>query len=552
VYVAFGPLFPQSEIRQGGKGRRAMREWLIRLVARVPATIHAKLLAAFLVMVVLLVTLGIAGLYALSTDNRRAEELGKLQQKIAAYRELQRDALVQNDNVSTALMVPTDSTAPRDPALQIRQRAKLEFEVLLRQVNLFRRDFDRLQSVVKDTAQVLGPAPEESRWLSQILSDDDQFIKGVTHVVDLVRRGNVTEGRDQLTRAAPLADQLELSTGKLVVLADADLTARIKQSRAAYMISRWLVIGFAVGSIGLALVLGYVISWSLIGPVKRMDVQLKQITSGDFSQRVVVQNRDELGALAANLNRMSEELGRLYQQLEGASRHKSEFLANMSHELRTPLNAVLGYTELILDEIYGEVPDKIREVLERVQNNGRHLLGLINDVLDLSRIEAGHLSLSLTDYSMKDIVQTVSSAVESLATEKKLALTVAVPPDLPRGNGDERRITQVLLNLVGNAIKFTETGEVAIRASASDGQFLVAVSDTGPGISEKDQERIFEAFQQGDSSSTRTKGGTGLGLSIAKRIVEMHGGHMWVESNVGKGSTFLFALPILAQRHAEA
>src|ERR1700731_704993 len=133
--MCVGPLFPQSEIRQGGKGRRAMREWLIRLVARVPATIHAKLLAAFLVMVVLLVTLGVAGLYALNTDNRRAEELGKLQQKIAASRELQRDALVQNDSVSTALMVPTDSTATRDRALRVRQRAELEFEVLLRQVN---------------------------------------------------------------------------------------------------------------------------------------------------------------------------------------------------------------------------------------------------------------------------------------------------------------------------------------------------------------------------------------------------------------------------------
>lgn len=529
-----------------------MRERLIRLVARVPATVHVKLLAAFLAMVVLLITLGVVGVHELSTVNRRAEALVNLQQKIAAYRELHHDALVQNDSVSTALMIPSGGATPNDRPLQVRQRAVLEYEFLLRQVNQFRSDFDRLRSIAKDAARLLGPVPEENHWLSKILSDDDQLIKIVARVVDLVRRGNVAEGRDQLTRGAPLADQLELSTGKLVMLADARLAAGIQQNRAAYATSQWVVIGFAAGSIGLGLFLGYVISWSLIGPVKQMDTQLKQIASGDFSDRVEVQNRDELGALAANLNRMNEKLGRLYQQLEGASHHKSVFLANMSHELRTPLNAILGYTELITDNIYGEVPAKIREVLERVQNSGRHLLSLINDVLDLSKIEAGQLTLSLSDYSMADIVQTVVTAVESLAAEKKLTLRMAVPPDLPRGTGDERRITQVLLNLVGNAIKFTEAGEIRIQAAASDGVFRVSVSDTGTGIPQADQQRIFEEFQQADNSSTRTKGGTGLGLSIAKRIIEMHGGRMWVESTVGKGSTFSFDLPILAKRHAEA
>jgi len=157
----------------------------------------------------------------------------------------------------------------------------------------------------------------------------------------------------------------------------------------------------------LALALGYGISWSLVGPVQQMEARLQQITAGDFSQRVDVPNRDELGTLAVNLNRMSEELGRLYRQLEAASKHKSQFLANMSRELRTPLNAILGYTELILDGIYGEPPEKIREVLKRLEMSGRHLLSLINAVLDLSKIEAGQLTLSLTAYSMKDVVQTV-------------------------------------------------------------------------------------------------------------------------------------------------
>ena len=185
------------------------------------------------------------------------------------------------------------------------------------------------------------------------------------------------------------------------------MLAGITTSQQSYATSQTVVIAFVCGSVALALVLGYAISWSLIGPVTEIEARLRQIAGGDFSQRVHVANRDELGALAANVNRTCEELGRLYDQLEAASRHKSEFLANTSHELRTPLNAILGYTELVLDEIYGEVPDKIREVLERVQSNGRHLLGLINDVLDLSKIEAGQLALSIGEYSMKEVVQTV-------------------------------------------------------------------------------------------------------------------------------------------------
>ncbi|MGH7317083.1 MAG: sensor histidine kinase, partial [Candidatus Rokuibacteriota bacterium] len=230
--------------------------------------------------------------------------------------------------------------------------------------------------------------------------------------------------------------------------------------------------------------------------------------------------------------------------LEIASRHKSQFLANMSHELRTPLNAVLGYTELILDNIFGEVPPQIRDTLERTRSNGLHLLGLINDVLDLSKIEAGQLTFSLGEYSMAEVVHAVLSSLRSLAEEKRLALKALVAPDLPAGRGDERRITQVLLNLVGNAIKFTEVGEVTVEAGIGGDAFVISVSDTGPGISPTDQQKIFEEFQQADSSSTRRKGGTGLGLSIARRIVELHGGRLWVESSIGSGSTFRFTVPV--------
>jgi signal transduction histidine kinase len=245
--------------------------------------------------------------------------------------------------------------------------------------------------------------------------------------------------------------------------------------------------------------------------------------------------------------RLFDEIQDKSRQLAEASQHKSQFLANMSHELRTPLNAILGYTELIADGVYGAPPEKMTAVLKRVESNGKHLLGLINAVLDLSKIEAGQLVLDLTDYSLKDVVQTACAAVEALAVDKKLALRAEVSPDLPPARGDQRRLTQVLLNLMGNAIKFTDAGEVVVKGNAENGTFNVSVRDTGPGISAPDQAKLFQEFQQADNSITRKKGGTGLGLAISKRIIEMHGGKIWVESEVGRGSTFAFTLPIVVE-----
>ncbi len=246
--------------------------------------------------------------------------------------------------------------------------------------------------------------------------------------------------------------------------------------------------------------------------------------------------------------RLFDEIQDKSQQLEVASQHKSQFLANMSHELRTPLNAILGYSELMADGAYGEPSEKMLGVLKRLESNGKHLLGLINDVLDLSKIEAGQLVLELSDYSVQDIAQTVRSTLEPLAADKKLAFKVEMAAELPPGHGDGRRLTQVLINLVGNAIKFTDAGEVAIKAEANNGSFHVSVRDTGPGISAADQARLFQEFQQADNAITRKKGGTGLGLAISKRIIEMHGGKIWVESQVGKGSTFSFTLPVVVEQ----
>jgi signal transduction histidine kinase len=275
---------------------------------------------------------------------------------------------------------------------------------------------------------------------------------------------------------------------------------------------------------------------------------------GEFQKSTVelLQTFAAQSVLAIQNARLFSEIAEKSRELAEASQHKSQFLANMSHELRTPLNAILGYTELMADGAYGEPSENMLGILRRLEANGKHLLGLINDVLDLSKIEAGQLVLELSDYCVQDIAQTVRSTLEPLASDKKLAFKLELAPDLPPGHGDGRRLTQVLINLVGNAIKFTDTGEVAIKAEANNGSFHVSVRDTGPGISAADQVKLFQEFQQADNAITRKKGGTGLGLAISKRIIEMHSGKIWVESQPGHGSTFAFTLPVIVERQVEA
>jgi signal transduction histidine kinase len=251
----------------------------------------------------------------------------------------------------------------------------------------------------------------------------------------------------------------------------------------------------------------------------------------------------------ARLFRRIEEKSR---QLALVSEHKSRFFANMSHELRTPLNAILGYAELLRDGLYGELPERAKGVLERVETNGAHLLGLINDVLDLSKLEAGEVSLVLDEYSLRAIIEQAVGTTYSLAHAKGLEIVQELEEPLPLGRGDERRLVQVLLNILSNAIKFADEGAVTVHARAVGEMFEIVVKDTGPGIAPEDQARIFEAFQQGDNTSTRLKGGTGLGLSISKRFVEMHGGEISVASKLGEGAAFTILIPIRVERQKAA
>ena len=879
-------IFSSSSMRPN-----SIRNWLVGWVARLPARVQTKLLAAFLSIVGLLIVLGAVGLQVLSGVNEQTDVLIRQQRKIAAYHQVQHDTTSQLYSISTALLLQEDRM----------------LDAALRQLRQFGYDLDRMEFIARDEAELLA----------QVRQDYDRLTAEVTRVVDFIRTGQRDEARTtQLAQIMPLADRLERLTNQLVNIAEADMVDAIETTERAYATSRAVVISFVIGSILLALGLGYIISWSLIEPVKEIETHLSQIAAGDFAQKVTIANRDELGVLAQNVNRTSEQLGQLYRQIEArtreltealtyqtatgevlkaisrstlhlqpvldtlletaarlcranrallfrldnglyrlrasygfsdefkqflennpispdaigtivgrttterrvlhyedietddrymwkeaqafggfrtvlgvpllrdgepigaivlsrpyvepftdkqidlitvfadqaviaienarlvrelkeqsaalaasveelkalaetgqavsgtldltqvldlvssramalgqadacglfrydrtnrafvlwrasgldedfservrhirilevetamgraiqqhvpvavsdimklpnwplrdaavgagirsvlvvplvraervfgtlvlmrreqaefprrtvdlmqtfanqsvlaiqnarlfreiedksrqleiASQHKSQFLANMSHELRTPLNAVLGYTEMLLDGVYGDVTGEAHEILEYIQANGQHLLALINDVLDLSKIEAGQLALTLDEYAVQGVIEAVASVAQPLAQTKGLDLKVGIAGDLPLGRGDERRLTQALLNLVGNAIKFTDAGSVTIAATAVGDLLELAVTDTGPGIAPTDQDRIFDAFQQVDNSSTRQKGGTGLGLAISRRIVEMHGGTISVESTLGQGSTFRIRIPLQAGGVMEA
>ena len=680
---------------------------LPRLVARVPAKVHAKLLVAFLTMVVLLIALGAVGLKALNDTNQRAKDLVELQRKIAAYRQLQHDTTAQLYSVASALLIHDERT----------------LDSTLRQLNQFGYDLDRLQFVAKDEVELLG----------KVRKDYDQFIHVVSQSIELIRAGKVAEGNElQLTQAHPLAERLERLMNQLVNRAEADMVASAEASDAAYTHSRWIVIGFAVGSIALALLLGYAISWSVVGPVQQMDQRFEEIAAGNFSRRVDVPNRDELGTLGRNLNRMSEDLGRLYQQLEtrtgelarlveelkalgdvgqavsstldlptvlttvvahavelsatdggviyeydervgefhltashnldvelsealeaapirlgegavgqaaatrapveipdtldeqgyavtrlrpllarlgyrallavpllreerivgglvvwrraagnfspevvnliqtfaaqsvlaiqnarlfreieeksrqleAANRHKSDFLARVSHDLRTPLNSIIGFTRIVLRRTASQLPNLQKENLQKVLISSEHLLNLINELLDLAKIDAGKMEVIAESFRVEDIINMTAGTVEPLLKDGRVSLVRDITPDLPPLKTDRDKLKQILLNLLSNAAKFTEYGEIRVSAARENGTLKLAVSDTGIGMKPEALEHIFEEFQQAEKTTASRYGGTGLGLAIVKKFINLMGGGIVVESEFGKGSKFTITLPM--------
>jgi signal transduction histidine kinase len=243
---------------------------------------------------------------------------------------------------------------------------------------------------------------------------------------------------------------------------------------------------------------------------------------------------------------MNDDLRRVYGELETASRHKSEFLANMSHELRTPLNAIIGFSQVLRQRLFGDINAKQEEYLDDILSSGNHLLDLINDVLDLSKVEAGQVELEIAPFSLREALERGVVMVRERAVKNGVTLSVEPAPDVDVVEGDERRLRQVIFNLLSNAVKFTPTGgSVDVASRRVDGEVQVSVTDTGPGVAPGDRERIFEEFQQTDVGAQQREG-TGLGLALSRRLVELHGGRIWVESEPGRGSRFVFTLPVTA------
>ena len=509
---------------------------LVRAVGRLPTGVHAKLLVAFVGTTLLVVVLGVLGLRLLGQSNERVETLGTLQQRAFAYGKLRSDALhvrlLQAQNVGGDYY-------------------KVFPDLNKKELGAAGPSIDRV--IASAVAQIpaatfrdnLGfqPPPEDQTYLRRIRATGKQLSRVMRGIIET---GNAAPAR--VTSLRLQAELLAIDLNQRATELANDTTARtdalIAQNASAYKRSRHLFIAAAVGAIVFALLLGFVLSWSVIGPIQKIDARLAATASGDFSGHVDVTNRDELGALAANVNRMNDELQRLYEELETASQHKSEFLAGMSHELRTPLNAIIGFSQVLRQRMFGDLNEKQEEYLDDILASAHHLLALINDVLDLSKVEAGQVELEMTSFSLLDALERGVVMVRERAFDNDVQVALRLDPDVHEVEGDERRIRQVVFNLLSNAVKFApEGGAVDVSAARLNGEVRVSVSDTGPGVAPEDCDRIFEEFQQTDAG-VELREGTGLGLALSKRLVELHGGRIWVESELGQGSTFIFTLPV--------
>ena len=517
--------------RRSGIGRFDNR--VVQAVAQAPLSVRSKLLLGFATIAVSLVTVGVLGIVALRDSNARVSRLGDLQARAAAAQAVQ-SVVAQYKAllVERANMTPNAGT----PIGRGARVASSSFYVIDATIN------EALSTVLTAATALEDTEPAFFRR-AYMLYGQLASLSQTTLARDSVGTGN---------RSGPLVHREVALAGALEPVADAlasrtrrQADALVAQNRSSFTSSRNILIGVAAGTLALAVLLGFVLSWSLIAPLRRTEARLAEIAEGDFSGHVEVPNRDEVGSLAANVNRMNDELGRVYGELETASRHKSEFLATMSHELRTPLNAIIGFSEVLREQMFGSLNERQLSYVDDVLAAGHHLLSLINDVLDLAKIEAGRMDLDLGRFSLADVLQSGMTMHGERASRVGIALGLRVVPEEIVLTADERRVRQIVFNLLSNAIKFTpRNGRVDVAARLRDGVVEVAVSDTGAGIAAGDRERIFEEFDQGSGAAARDAGGTGLGLPLARKFVELHGGRLWVESTVGAGSTFRFTLPV--------
>jgi signal transduction histidine kinase len=536
--MAQSEVFPAPSAHRRWAALGGLRAGLGGIAARLPAKVRTKLLVSFLAIAGLLVLVSALGLRVLGQSNARVGSLGTLQLRYAQYQAIEAHAAdLQQTLTVRAAGTPTLTPYTGGKILE----GGTVWTLADRQVQ---NTLSQLELATSEPEFEFVPPPADERVLRRIRSDYRSILAALIRIEKLDTSG-VPGFRAQhyVTAATNAGNDLFVRASDLAFRTNAEAQRLVQENRSAYVSSRDLSIGVGAGSVLLALALGLALAGALVRPIQRTEARLRRIAAGDFSGRVDVPNRDELGSLARNVNRMNDELQRVYRELETASRHKSEFLANMSHELRTPLNAILGFSQVLQKHLFGELNEKQEEYVEDILSSGNHLLSLINDVLDLSKVEAGQIELEVAPFSLREAVERGVVMVRERASKNGVAMAAEIDPAVQVVTGDERRIRQILFNLLSNAVKFTPAGgRIDVSARLADGEVEVSVADTGPGIARGDLGRIFEEFQQTETGA-RQQEGTGLGLALSRRLVELHGGRIWVESEPGVGSRFVFTLP---------
>jgi signal transduction histidine kinase len=505
---------------------------LVRTIQRVPLPLGAKLIAGFTVIAALLAVGYTLGFVALRQSNSRGEQLDQLQRQ-SAYEQLLlsdatelKGALDRLDHLTDPAPSVTQAYVPTitDSAGALCIHAGFGGGYLgFCGPGTSPRQGLKLAAIDPPLAQTLHSELPAFSSLSGYLGTSFAPTQVAT--------------QDQ--RATALVSHLT----KLKARTQARASALVAQNHASYASSRNVFIGVGAATFVLVLGLGLLLSSSVVVPIRRTRARLAALGAGDYSSRVVVPNRDEIGGLAEDVNEMSSELQRVHQELELASTHKSQFLANMSHELRTPLNAIIGFSEVLHEQMFGELNERQLAYVDDIREAGKHQLSLINEILDLAKIEAGRMELDLSEVALPEILRTAISMHSERANDEGVELSMATEPEEITITADERRLRQIVFNLVSNAVKFTPGGgRVDISARLEESRVEVAVADTGPGIAAEDLETIFEEFEQ--TSEGKQAEGTGLGLPLSRKLVELHGGRLWAESEPGRGSTFRFTLPL--------
>jgi signal transduction histidine kinase/ActR/RegA family two-component response regulator len=504
---------------------------LVDAVARIRASVHRKLLFGFLIGAVLLVAMAALSVVVLNQMNSRVNDLERHQVKADRARQMLYLVTAQSHYRAMALL--TEDATPWNSKIAT---AKATF-------------VDLLDAMERDD-------PEDMATFAKLRSDNDTYTAASARVLSEFQNGEYQLAQDDhIAHEHEISHLLEDRLNPFIEDAEIEMANARADVATDRTLLTWIVVAFSGLSVLLALMLGYLMSWSFILPVKKIQHALSEMAAGRFRQHVDVVNRDEFGSLTRDLNTTSDKMATLFEEervlaqqlsdtnesLERASEAKSRFLASVSHELRTPMNAILGFTDALLAGVDGPLNEEQKTSLGWVQRGGRDLLGLINEILDLSKIEAGRLEISPEPFDFRELVDSVVSMHRSLATQKGITIS-STQQDMPAEVVlDTQRVRQILVNLLGNAIKFSDSGEVAVETQGTPDQSVrVSVRDSGPGIPAAELETIFEEFGQGAGA----RHGTGLGLAISRRLARAMGGDITVSSTLGRGSTFTVDLPV--------